>query len=222
MMPGGRRQPDSAAGLRGATRASAAMLVLGLVGLGAFVWSFGGFLSRIEASEATPTRHAEGAVALTGGADRIAEAIELVVNGKADRLLITGVNPLTSRAEIARQVPQARALFGCCIELGYEAANTVGNAAETERWVRTHHIRSLIVVTSNYHMPRAMAEIGSALPDIDLISYPVVSDRGKARPWWSDGQSARLIVSEYFKYVASLVRLSLTPPKQDLAEEAAR
>ncbi len=201
--------------------AGAAMLAVALVGFGAFAWSFAGFLSRIEDSEAAPRRHAEGAVALTGGADRITDAVELLAKGNADRLLITGVNPLTSRAEIAKQAPDARALFGCCIELGYEATDTVGNAAETERWVRAHHIRSLIVVTSNYHMPRALAEIGSALPDIDLMAYPVVSERGKGRPWWSDGQSTRLIMSEYCKYVAALVRLRLAPPKQEPTQEAA-
>ena len=202
-------------------RAAPALLAVALLGFGALTWSFAEFVSRIEGREAAPSRHAEGAVALTGGADRISDAIELLAHGNADRLLITGVNPLTSRAEIAKQTPYARALFGCCIELGYDAANTVGNAVETERWVRAHHIRSLIVVTSNYHMPRALAEIGSALPDIDLMAFPVVSERGKGRPWWTDGQSARLIVSEYCKYVAALVRLRLVPAKQEPAEEAA-
>ena len=199
----------------------ASWLGLGLTvgALALLAWSFAGFVSRIDQSEAPPGRHAEGAVALTGGADRIADAIDLLATGRVDRLLITGVNPMTSRAEMVRQQPAARAFFDCCIELGYEAANTVGNATETQRWVRAHQIRTLVVVTSNYHMPRALAEIGSAVPDIDLIAYPVVSDRNRSRPWWIDPQSARLVVSEYVKYLATLTRLRLLPrpavPRQE-------
>ena len=192
-----------------------------LAGMAGLIWSFGFFLSRVEEDEAAPKRHAEGAVALTGGADRITDAIELLAQGSVDRLLITGVNPMTSRAEIAKLVPGTQALFGCCVELGYAAANTVGNAVETEQWVRAHHIRSLIVVTSNYHMPRALAEIGSALPDIELIAFPVVSERGRSRPWWSDPQSTRLIMSEYVKYVVAVVRLRLRRPKSAATQEAA-
>ena len=204
----------------GRLHVAAAALATVLICLALLIWSFADFLARIADGEAAPARHADAAVALTGGADRIADAIELLARGNADRLLITGVNPVTSRQELARKAPGARALFDCCIELGYEAANTVGNATETERWVRAHRIRSLIVVTSNYHMPRALAEIGSALPDVELIAYPVVSERAK-RSWWSDEQSARLIVFEYCKYVATRLRLSFAPPKQDTTREAA-
>ncbi len=197
-----------------------AWLGLGLVAaIGAVAWSFDGFLSQIDQVEAPPGRHADGAVALTGGADRITDAIELLARGDADRLLITGVNPMTSRAGLLRTMPQASRLFGCCIDLGYEAANTIGNASETERWVRTNHIRSLIVVTSNYHMPRALAEIGSALPDVDLMAYPVVTERDRSRPWWSDAGGARLIISEYVKYVASQLRLRLAPPRSEPQQE---
>lgn len=216
------KPPDPRGSAKPRRRAGWTVLALLLAGMAGLTWSFGAFLSRVEEDEAAPKRHAEGAVALTGGADRITDAIELLVQGSVDRLLITGVNPMTSRAEIARLVPGTQALFGCCVELGYAAANTVGNAVETERWVRAHHMRSLIVVTSNYHMPRAMAEIGSALPDIELIPFPVVSERGRSRPWWSDAQSTRLIMSEYVKYVVAVVRLRLTRPKPMPTEEAAR
>ena len=39
--------------------------------------------------------------------------------------------------------------------------------------------KSLIVVTSNFHMPRALAEISHQLPDVRLVAFPVVSDRVK-------------------------------------------
>ncbi len=182
-----------------------------LLPVAAAAWSFTGFVALIESEEALPERHADGAVALTGGVDRIADAIDLLTAGRVDRLLITGVNPQTTQAEILRQRPNARAAFDCCIELGYEAANTVGNAAETERWVKAHGLRSVVVVTSNYHMPRALAEIASAIPDTELLPHPVVSDRARTRPWWIEPQSTRLIVTEWAKYVAVTARLLLGP-----------
>ena len=178
---------------------------------GTLVAGFFVFVSALEQTERPPTRHAQGVVALTGGADRIADAVELLAQGAADRLLITGVNPNTSSGEIARLAPEARTLLDCCIELGYGAENTVGNAAETSRWVRDHKIRSLIVVTSNYHMPRALAEIGHAVPDVDLLAYPVVTERARLGDWWGDGQRVRLMVSEYLKYVIVLARLHVAP-----------
>ena len=202
---------DSGTGRRASRLLTAATLTLSLAlaaGLG-LAWSFASFLDRIAVSETPLTRHAEGAVALTGGADRISDAVELLAAGHADRLLITGVNPSTTRGEIVKQTPAARTLIDCCIALGYDAADTVGNAAETERWVRANHIRSLIVVTSNYHMPRALAEMGSALPGVELVAYPVVSDHIRAQSWWTDGPSARFIMWEYCKYMAATLRINV-------------
>jgi uncharacterized SAM-binding protein YcdF (DUF218 family) len=201
----------SGTGRRVSRLLTAATLTLSLAlaaGLG-LAWSFASFLDRIAVSETPLTRHAEGAVALTGGADRISDAVGLLAAGHADRLLITGVNPSTTRGEIVKQTPAARNLIDCCIALGYDAADTVGNAAETERWVRANHIRSLIVVTSNYHMPRALAEMGSALPGVELVAYPVISDHVRAQGWWTDGPSARLIVWEYCKYMAATLRITM-------------
>ena len=213
---------DNGTGRRVSRILTAATLGLSLClagGLG-LAWSFSAFLDRIAATEKPLSGHAEGAVALTGGADRISDAVALLADGHADLLLITGVNPSTTRGEIVKQTPAARQLIDCCIALGYEAANTVGNAAETERWVRANHIRSLIVVTSNYHMPRALAEMGSALPGVELVAYPVVSEHGRQHPWWSDGASARLILWEWIKYNAATLRIGVTAPQgtEPLAE----
>jgi uncharacterized SAM-binding protein YcdF (DUF218 family) len=211
---------DSGTGRRASRFLTAATLALSLTlaaGLG-LAWSFASFLDRIAVSETPLTRHAEGAVALTGGADRISDAVELLAAGHADRLLITGVNPSTTRGEILKQTPAARTLIDCCIALGYDAADTVGNAAETERWVRANHIRSLIVVTSNYHMPRALAEMGSVLPGVELVAYPVISDHTRAQAWWTDGPSARFIVWEYCKYVAATLRITMAgSPSEPIA-----
>ena len=94
--------------------------------------------------------------------------------------------------------------------LGYRALDTAGNAAETAAWVKANNIHSLIVVTSNYHMPRALAELGGAMTDVDLVPYPVVADAAREAPWWSSPHQTRLIASEYIKYLVVIARQSLS------------
>ena len=78
---------------------------------------------------------------------------------------------------------------------------------QARRWALEHGFRSLIVVTSAYHMPRALAELAHQLPDAALIPFPVVSDRLRIEPWWSNGDTTRLVLSEYLKYLAAKVRM---------------
>ena len=98
-------------------------------------------------------------------------------------------------------------MLGCCVDLDYAALNTLGNAVQTRRWALAHNFNSLIVVTSAYHMPRALAEIAHQLPDVALIPYPVVSDRLRIEPWWSNSDTTKLVLSEYLKYLAAKVRM---------------
>jgi uncharacterized SAM-binding protein YcdF (DUF218 family) len=185
-----------------------------LLSAGTFTWGFVLFVANLSNVETRPTHHADGMVVLTGGTDRVADAVDLLAEGHADRLLITGVNPGTSRESLERRMPRERDLISCCVDLGYQALNTAGNARETAEWVHDNKLRSLIVVTSNYHMPRALAEIGEALPTTDLQPYPVVADRIRTG-WWSDAQRARLIAWEYLKYLAVRTRTTLLPRKAE-------
>ena len=118
---------------------------------------------------------------MTGGAQRIGDAIDLLAKGYAKRLLISGVNENTSRDQIARLNPGQRRLFDCCVDLDYRARNTIGNAIETRRWAERNGFDALIVVTSNYHMPRTLVELDHALPNLQKIPYPVAADHRSAR-----------------------------------------
>ena len=127
----------------------------GAVLLGAgFCW----FVLTIPSEEVALDRNADGIVVLTGAAARIPDAIELLAAERGKRLLISGVHRDTRAREIARLTPLYSKFFSCCIDLDRSALNTFGNALETRRWAREHNFNSLIVVTSNWHMPRAMAE----------------------------------------------------------------
>lgn len=172
---------------------------------------FGWFVSYIAGDEIPLDRKADGIVVLTGAAARIPDAIELLATDHGKRLLITGVHRATSAGEIARLTPLYSKYFTCCIDLDRSALNTFGNALETKRWAREHNFDSLIVVTSNWHMPRAMAELSHQLPDLTLIAYPVISEKFKTEPWWSNADTARLLFSEYLKYLFALTRMRLDP-----------
>lgn len=172
---------------------------------------FGWFVSRIAPDEVSLDNKADGIVVLTGAAARIPDAIELLATERGKRLLITGVHRATSAREIARLTPLYSKYFTCCIDLDRSALNTFGNALETRRWARDHNFNSLIVVTSNWHMPRAMAELEHQLPDVTLIPYPVISEKAKAEPWWSNADSARLLFLEYLKYLLACTRMRIDP-----------
>src|SRR5579871_3917846 len=172
-----------------------------------FLW----FAFNVVSEEAPLDRTADGIVALTGGASRIADAVELLALGRGRRLLITGVGPSTNTAELMRLAPDHERWFGCCIDLDYTAANTVGNAVETRRWARERGFRSLLVVTSAYHMPRAMLEISHRLPDVTLIPFPVVSGQVRAEPWWRHPGTAKLLAFEYLKFLVAAARIRLHP-----------
>lgn len=184
------------------------VLALPAVALAAAFAGFATFVVSLDRFETEPAAAADGIVALTGGSGRVEDAIDLLARGFAGRLLITGVNERTTRDTIARLSPGQRDLVACCVDLDYRARNTAGNAAEISRWAREKGFRSLIVVTSDYHLPRAMAELDAVLPDIRKIPYPVVP----ARP--GDDLSAawgraRVLLSEYVKFVLVSVRTRL-------------
>ena len=130
---------------------------------------------------------------------------------RGKRLLITGVYRATSAKEIAHLKPLYAKYMSCCVDIDRSALNTFGNAIETRRWAHQHNFNSLIIVTSNWHMPRAMIELEHQLPDLTLIPYPVVSEKFKNDPWWSSGATARLLVGEYLKYLFALTRMHIDP-----------
>lgn len=181
------------------------------------VLGFGGFIWLLPEEQIVLDRNADGIVALTGGTSRVSDALELLASGRGKRLLITGVNPGTTNTDIARQVVDYNRLLACCVDLDYSAQNTLGNAVQTRRWALAHSFRSLIIVTSAYHMPRALAEVAHQLPDVTLIPFPVVSDRLRIEPWWSHTATTRLVLSEYLKFLAAKVRMRFG----SLANEAA-
>jgi uncharacterized SAM-binding protein YcdF (DUF218 family) len=182
---------------------------------------FVGFLSKLRGAEMKPASNADGIVVLTGGASRVSDAMELLAGGYGKRLLISGVHPTNAASDISRSLPDNQSLLSCCVDLDRSAVNTRSNAAETRRWARDRGFKSLIVVTSNYHMPRAIVELSHAMPGVALIPFAVVGDKWRDEPWWTNGATLRLLLSEYVKYVAAEVRVRLADAGLELTPEVA-
>lgn len=149
---------------------------------------------------------ADGIVALTGGDTRLTEAMNLLSAKKGKRLLISGVNPAARRTDILSLLNTEEDLFNCCVDLDRMAVDTVGNARQTAQWIKNNNYHSLIIVTANYHMPRSLLEFHNAMPDIEIMPYPIQSDRVPTTQWWKNLKTTKFLASEYNKFLASFIR----------------
>jgi uncharacterized SAM-binding protein YcdF (DUF218 family) len=208
-----RQRPRRSLGLAAVRVALRGMVVLLLVFVGGFLW----FTAGVGRSTPQDVTRADAIVVLTGGAERLADAFELLRQDKAGRLLITGVFASTTRAELAKLHPRSAGYIYCCVDIDKVALNTAGNALETDKWVRSKGYKRVIVVTSSWHMPRALIEMGRRLPDVELIAHPVITGRAGPGLWWHDAATFRLLAMEYVKYLAALVNMRLVQP-DDAAE----
>lgn len=181
-------------------KAAAFLLVMALVvGFALFVRE----ARSLEASNAAET--ADALVVLTGGPNRVATAVTLLRDGRGERLLISGVNPVSPVSDIAAAAGAPESLFECCVDIGSDALDTVGNARETAQWARAGNYSTLILVTSDYHMPRALIEMRSALPEVEIVAHVVSAPA----PWSGAGPARRWLI-EYFKFVAVYARDAFT------------
>ncbi|MDB5499862.1 MAG: hypothetical protein JWP28_3893 [Phenylobacterium sp.] len=185
----------------------AAFLVLALI------WASGlmAFAARVQQSTPQPDPPAaDGIVVLTGASsnERIAAAVELLAAHRGRRVLVSGVDRRVSREQLRTASNTVRRLYDCCVDLGFNAVDTVGNARETAEWAKAMRYNSLTIVTTDYHMPRAMLELRAVLRPaaVTLQPYAVPTPILKARQWWRTPRAARLMVVEYSKYLAILGR----------------
>lgn len=169
---------------------------------------FVAFTGNVEQHAQDAPVRSDGIVVLTGGTERIADGAKLMVEGFGRRMLISGVNARTTADDLARLHLDLRDYSTCCVDLGYQALNTRGNAMEAERWAGKHDLRSLIIVTSDYHMPRTIAEFRAAMPGVRLSPHAVVPDRRVGQRWWQDLTTVRLLGTEYLKYLLVTARIA--------------
>jgi uncharacterized SAM-binding protein YcdF (DUF218 family) len=168
-----------------------------------FVAGFAVFAVTMAGFEQPPPAKGDAVVVLTGGELRVREGFRLFAGGAGRRLLISGVNRATSKDDLRRLSRVETMLFDCCVDVGYLALNTTGNATETRAWLKTWGFHRLVVVTSNYHMARSLMEIGRALPHVELVPHAVVSKHYQSDEWWKHPSAIKRVGMEYMKYLRS-------------------
>ena len=172
------------------------LLVLGVWAAG-FLW----FYNNIpQEKKVLPANSADIIIVLTGGNNRLEYGLELLANNAAKNLFVSGVGTNVGVDDILRQVPNniRSKISAKQIVIGGKAENTIGNAQEVQEWLakpaKGTEYKKIILVTSNYHMPRSVLELSSVMPDLSIITAPVIT---------TDNE---LIFSEYNKYLASKLR----------------
>ena len=185
---------------------------LGLLAVGLFGLWLGGlglFVASSLAIGDDPSLSTDAIVVLTGGRLRLETGLQLFAAGTAKKLFVSGVNPRVDRDELLRALGPAAERASCCIALGHEAGNTLGNARESANWMHEEGYLSLRLVTSWYHMRRSLLEFGRAMPRIAIIGHPVFAHHLEPEHWWSWHGAPFLVISEYDKYLAAWLRPAL-------------
>ncbi len=198
-----------------------ALLVFAIIIISAFSWSSGFLLyvkninqTRNEIFSETPdiSTKTDAIVVLTGGSERIKHAIFLLNLGYADKLFVSGVNKEVKLNELLvlhGYSSSRQPALASRIELGYSAIDTIQNAEEIAAWAKRNNIKSIRLVTSNYHMKRAVLEISDELPDVKIIPHSVIPINIRIDRWWSYPPTRDLLLSEYNKYLAANLRIFL-------------
>jgi uncharacterized SAM-binding protein YcdF (DUF218 family) len=144
-------------------------------------------------------------IVLTGGDGRVNEGLNLLSQGKAEKLFVSGVNEKVTPQELVSFWKGDQSKILCCLTLGYIAETTASNATESQQWIRKNNVKSIRLVTSNYHMARSSLMFHTAIPDLQIYKHPVISK--EFQPW-----SKRfwiLTFQEYNKVLAAWLRLDL-------------
>ena len=151
----------------------------------------------------------DGIVVATGGQARIEEGLRLLSEGRASQMLVTGVGKGISYTSLKRTLRLTEAqirVLECCVDLDAAARDTIGNARSAALWADANALKSLRLVTANYHLPRAQNEFQRAFPETSLHFFAVLPPDLKLDTWYRHWPSAKLLVREYGKYLISFIR----------------
>lgn len=178
--------------------------------IGLWVWMSGWLLFLIGVTFTYPKEPIEptdAIIVLTGGQNRVNSGLDLLADNKAEYLFISGVNPDVKIEELVKIWRTDLDFIPCCIVLGQAASNTEGNAEESSEWVRAQNLKSIRLLTSNYHLPRAWLEFRHALPKQKIIVHPI-------HPTSMDSDSRDFLglsFAEYNKTILTWIRLYIYP-----------
>jgi len=151
-------------------------VILRLIALLLLCWVAGFVIFLLGQGRPADVRSTDAVVVLTGGPGRLGRGLSLLEAGRAKRMFISGVGRDVLPAELAFANNAPEQLFACCIDLGREAVDTRSNGPEVARWVARHHYRTVRLITTDWHMPRARFELSRSLdPKVEVIPDAVRS-----------------------------------------------
>lgn len=157
------------------------------------------FIGEIPRNYEESDKIADAAIVLTGGDKRIEEGVRLFKEKIAKKIFITGVS---TKIKDKQEIPFVKQLKKKdFVEIGTEATSTNGNALEARDWIKKNNIKTIKIITANYHMPRSIVEFKRYNPDIIIEPHPVFPNKFDIHNWWSDKNSIILILKEYTKYI---------------------
>jgi len=151
----------------------------------------------------------DGIVVITGGQQRLGTGLALLKDGIAKKMLVSGVGRGVTKAILAQELEldrPSREALECCVELEFEAGDTRGNARAARKWAAENKLNSLLLVTANYHLPRATLIFQNQLDDIIIHVWPVSPNDFDPKTWWADPSILRLLGREFAKYLTEYVR----------------
>lgn len=202
---------------RGSSRAVKTLFFL--IGFSVTFWAGGLYMyaTSIPVAVEDTTSKTDAIAVLTGGRGRLDQGIALLSDGLASKMFVSGVYKgvdVSTLLKLSQQNPQE---LSCCIGIGH-AEDTIDNARETYAWASDNKVKSIRLVTSAYHMPRAMLEFNNTMKKIKIIPHPVFSDFVKQEKWWIWPGTTDLIVSEYNKFILAWLRhlfrkVLMVPPR---------
>ena len=152
-------------------------------------------------------------VILTGGTNRIKDGLKIVNKFEKSstfnsKILVSGTGKGFTKMSLAKNIDFDFNLIECCIELDSISTNTYSNAFETLKWVKKNNISEFILITSNYHMPRAFLEFKYRMPNLKIFTYPITPKKHDINLWLSSFQTFSLIFSEYCKFLVANLRIA--------------
>ncbi len=146
-------------------------------------------------------------VVLTGGEARLEAGYELLKQDLAKRLFVTGVDPKVTRPELLKRLGDPPAELASRIEFESQAVNTIGNASKTAAWFNSQNMKSMRLVTANYHMRRSRLLFQRAMPDARILAQPVIPKDLKVDDWWTTRHGTEVVSREMAKYFATLFHI---------------
>jgi len=197
----------ASAGRRWLRRALVFGAIAALLWLGGLFW----FVGQVPHESPPLEERTDAIVVLTGGSERLETGLELLAEGYAGKLFVSGVARGVDVAQLLRVARRWPGDLACCIAIGYAADNTAGNARETAEWMRAQGYSSLRLVTASYHMPRSLIEFRRAMPDVEIVPHAVFPPQFKRDNWWLWPGSAALLATEFNKYLVARLRSADAP-----------